>query len=100
METPFSKRCRVLSELYVAFRDEKDMQGFEDFWKYNNIGLPLAWLIDNDIVTEVSELGVSCITETYEMLVVSLGLDPDTEYSGFEQIMEAAEQFQDFLSPS
>jgi len=84
--------CKILSELYLAFVNEEDKGNFEDFWTYNNIGLPLAWLADTNMVTEVSQTGLSCIVETYDMLITSLDLDLEYEYEDFEDLMNKYEE--------
>lgn len=58
-------------------RDEQ----FKDFVDYNDIGLPLAFLISEKLVTP-GDLAKSMIEETFDLLLASLGV----EDSGFESL--------------
>ena len=50
--TPYSDRCFILGELWLNYRDEEQ---FQDFLNYNDVGLPLAYLIAEGIVENTKQ---------------------------------------------
>ena len=82
--TPFSSRCYILSELWMDYRHDEN---FEDFVDYNDIGLPLAYMIEQELVT-ASEQGNKYVNETFDLLLEALGVD-DTGWEGLDQLLEA-----------
>jgi hypothetical protein len=68
--TSFDDRCSILAELWMNYRND---QNFEDFISYNDLGLPLAYLLDNEIVKSTA-LSVKFINETFDLLLGSLEL--------------------------
>lgn len=84
-ETPFVIKCEILSEIWMDYRtDEK----FQDFVKYNDLGLPLAYAVASDLV-ELLEESEHYIEETFDLLLTSLGLT-DTGFDTLEQVLESA----------
>ena len=71
--TPFSNKCEILGELWLKYRSEEE---FEDFLEYNDLGLPIAYAIANDIVKPL-DLAKSFVDETFDLLLVSLGIEDD-----------------------
>ena len=86
VETTFENKCAVLSELWLNNRDDEQ---FEDFIAYNDIGLPLAYILDNDIA-EVNETSENFINETFDLLLVLLEIE-DQGFDDFDEVMSAAE---------
>ena len=76
--TDFSNRAEILAELWMEFRDDEELK---DFIEYNDLGLPLAYLVTNKFC-EVSTLGVAYINETFDLFLTSLEL----EDTGFETL--------------
>ena len=58
-----------------------------DFFEYNDLGLPLSFAIEQKIV-ESTPIAQVYIEETFELLVESLGLDPDDEFESIEEMFE------------
>jgi hypothetical protein len=85
MTTSFSNRCFILGEMWLQYRDDQD---FEDFVEYNDLGLPLAYALSNDIVHSTAT-AEDLVNETYELLIASLGIE-DTGFDTLEQILEKA----------
>jgi len=77
-ETTFQNKCNILAELWMLYRNDEN---FEEFIKYNDLGLPLAYIIANDIAkaTETSERFVG---ETFNLLLSSL----EVEDKGFDNL--------------
>ena len=79
--TSFDDRCSILAELWMNYRHD---QNFEDFISYNDLGLPLAYLLDNKIVKSTA-LSVKFINETFDLLLGSLELQ-DNGYVTLDDI--------------
>ena len=80
MTTTIENKAAILADLWLNYRDDEN---FSDFIEYNDIGLPLAYVIANDIV-KMSDLAESFITETYNLLLAALEIEDDPE--GFETL--------------
>lgn len=78
--TPFSNRVAILAQLWMEYRDDPD---FVDFIEYNDIGLPLAYLLDSKIV-ETTTMAEAFINETFDLLLAGL----EVEDEGFEDLDE------------
>ena len=57
----------------MKYRSEED---FEDFLEYNDLGLPIAYAIANNIV-KPADLAKSFVDETFDLLLVALGVEDD-----------------------
>jgi len=66
----------------MNYRDDDQLK---DFVEYNDLGLPLAYFIMNELVlpTKQAEL---YIEETYSLLVASLEAD-DIEYESLDELL-------------
>ena len=76
--TPYSNKLNILSELWLNYRSEEE---FKDFFEYNDLGLPLAYAIDNAIV-ESTELSERFVNETFDILLAGL----DVEDNGYDSL--------------
>ena len=79
---PYSKKCLLLADFWLNYKEE---EGFEDFVEYNDIGLPLAFMITEDIVlsTPIAEVYVN---EAWELLCAALNLDSKQDYDVLEDM--------------
>jgi hypothetical protein len=91
MPTNFETKCSILSDLWLNYKDNEEL---EDFVEYNDLGLPLAYLIHTNLVTPTDE-GMPYVDETFDLLVSSLGLDLDTEYESLNQLMDLQDDDED-----
>jgi hypothetical protein len=75
-------KITILAELWMNYRDDEDLQ---DFIEYNDLGLPMAYLLMNELVlpTDKSEL---YINETYDLLVGALGV-PDKNWDSLDEML-------------
>lgn len=85
--TPYSEKCSILGELWISYRDEEQ---FEDFISYNDIGMPLAYMIAEGIV-DSNNLAEQFILETWDLLLEAL----DIEDIGFESLEQMLDQVED-----
>jgi hypothetical protein len=81
--TPFESACAILAELWINHKDDKE---FIDFISYNDLGLPLAFLIDSEIVTP-TEIAIKYIEETWIILLASLGVE-DVGFESLEDLFK------------
>ena len=78
--TPFSKRCEILGDLWVAYKGDPE---FEDFISYNDLGLPLAYALATEIVTKTPKAELF-VNETFDLLLTGLELADE----GFETLAD------------
>jgi hypothetical protein len=78
--TPFSNKCSILGELWLNYRSDAE---FDDFREYNDLGLPIAYAIANDIVKS-TDLAKAFVEETFDLLLATLEVDD----SGFDTLDE------------
>lgn len=78
--TPYSTKLEILSDLWLNYRSDSE---FIDFIEYNDMGLPLAYVIGEGIV-QSSETAQRFIEETFDLLITAL----DVEDTGFENLDE------------
>jgi hypothetical protein len=81
MSTEFMSQCNILSELWMNYRNEVD---FQEFIKYNDIGLPLAFVINEGIVDNPTEAAQSFVTEAFTIFIEALGIEDE----GFHNLTE------------
>lgn len=82
--TSFETRCEILSDLWTKYRDQGDL---EDFISYNDLGLPLAFAVDEELV-KANKVGEILINETFDLLMQALGID-DSGFDSIEDILGA-----------
>ena len=85
--TPYSKRCGILGELWIDFRED---EAFVDFIEYNDLGLPLAYIISENIA-ESTTLSENYINETFDLLLEALHVE-DTGFEDLEELLISADR--------
>jgi len=75
----FKIKCSILNQVWTDYRFEED---FQDFIEYNDLGLPLAALIDEEIVKTTPRAEVY-VEETYLLLLHALGIE-EKDYDSLE----------------
>lgn len=81
-ENKFENRVNILAELWISYRTDKE---FEDFVTYNDLGLPLAFMIAEELV-KPSDLANSMINETYDLLLATLDAE-DGDYDSLDDLL-------------
>lgn len=76
MATDFNIRSAILAELWMNFRDDANLQ---DFFEYNDLGLPLAYVINTELAMP-TETGKIYVNETFDLLCAAIGVDPEGDY--------------------
>jgi len=91
-ETSFENKVGILSYLWMNYRENED---WKDFIEYNDLGLPLAYMLDNQVVEltavdeddeEDSSNGAFFIENTWQMFLSKVGLE-DTGFDDIEEIL-------------
>jgi hypothetical protein len=82
----YENKITILAELWMNYRDDEDLV---DFIEYNDLGLPMAYLLMNEIVlpTKQSEI---YINETYDLLIAALNVE-DKEWESLDQLLSSQE---------
>jgi hypothetical protein len=86
--TEFDTRCKILGDLWINYRSDEEFAGFIE---YNDIGLPLAYLISSKIVKANGDLALAFIDETFDLLLSSLELEEDTGFESLEELLSSIE---------
>jgi hypothetical protein len=85
--TDIESKCRILGKLWMDYRDDSE---FIDFIEYNDLGLPMAYLVDSDLV-KMTNKGEIFVEETFELFLQSLKIE-DTGFTDLEEVLEAASE--------
>ena len=85
--TAFSNQCGILSFLWMNYRDDQD---FIDFIEYNDLGLPLSYAIENNIVTPNGSAR-ELISETFNLLLAALKIE-DEGFESLDEMLDLADQ--------
>lgn len=81
-ENSFTNKCAVLSDLWMTYRFDKQ---FEDFVSYNDIGLPLAFLVAEELVKPAPQ-AKAMVEETYSLLLAALDKE-DGDFESLDDLM-------------
>jgi len=84
--TSFENKYKILSDLWMNYRDDEE---FEDFCDYNDIGLPLAYFVSADLV-KLNDIAEVYISETFDLLCAALGLPLNEAYDSLELMFEVS----------
>jgi len=82
-KTPFDNKVEILATLWNHHRDNKELQ---DFIEYNDLGLPLAYFVSEDLVTLHNEAYIY-INETFDLLLEATG-NEDTGFETLDEILD------------
>jgi len=86
--TDFNSMCSILSELWMDYKSDKY---FKDFIEYNDIGLPIAFLVDNELV-EPTELAKRYVYETWDIFLAALEITKDLGWESLEEVFRFVEK--------
>lgn len=85
METTFENKCSILSELWLNYKGDPE---FTTFIEYNDLGLPLAYAVNNQII-EANDKVTNFISETFALLIDGLDVE-DNDYQSLDDLLEGA----------
>jgi hypothetical protein len=84
--TSYTDKCSILAELWLNYRSDEE---FQDFIEYNDLGLPLAYAIDNSIVKS-TEMAQRFVEESFDVFLASLNVE-DTGFDNLDELLNIAE---------
>ena len=85
-ETSLIDMCDILSSLHSEYQDD---ERFEDFIEFNDIGLPLAYMVSSELC-ELTDEGERYIRETWKLFLEELDV-PDRGYEDLDSLLEIAD---------
>lgn len=88
MTTSPQMKIKILSEVWMKYRDD---DAFQEFIEYNDIGLPIAYFIDTEIVDPTPRADLY-ISETFDMLLASLELE-DKGFDSFDSMLDSSSNY-------
>jgi hypothetical protein len=74
--------------------DYKSDKYFKDFIEYNDIGLPIAFLVDNQLVEPV-ELAKQYVYETWDIFLAALEIKEDLGWESLDQVFNYVDRKDD-----
>lgn len=96
-KTPFGNKCNMLADIWTNFKDrEVSTDGWDQMFKINDLGFPLAYLVDNGYVSiSKKEHSKALVESTWEDLCYALNIDKDELYEGTIDMFRASEYYKD-----
>lgn len=88
MAIDFFSQCEILAELWMNYRQDDN---FADFVEYNDLGLPLAYMVHTELVTPSNEAR-ALIEETYLLLLNALNIPEDNSFTNLNNLFKAADK--------
>lgn len=87
----YKTKCSILADLWDNYRHQEDLL---DFVQYNDIGLPLAYMLREGLVQEITQMGIVYVNETFDLLLAALELKEEDvpEEISFSDLLEIAEK--------
>ena len=92
--TPFSNQASILAELWLNHRQDEQ---FRDFIEYNDLGLPLAYAIAENVVKS-TEMAQRFVEETFDVLLAGLEVD-DEGFDTLDELLEFSEASKNIVEP-
>lgn len=89
--TKFSDKCGILGELWMDYRDDEE---FTDFIEYNDLGLPLGYMISSGIVGTATIKGEEIIEETFDLFLGAMNIK-DTGFDTLDDVFDKASEAKD-----
>ena len=93
--TPFRNKCLILADLWINYRDDEN---FAEYIKYSDLGLPLAYIFANNIITgkrgkeaveDTFPIATPFIDEAFRVLLDGLDIE-DLGFELIDDVFEAA----------
>jgi hypothetical protein len=88
------QKAEIIFDFINKYRSD---EAFDEFFSYNDLGVPMAVMIVNELVT-LTEKGLQVINETWEDLCENLNYaDPEYDYESLDELIEKAVPFENEL---
>jgi hypothetical protein len=85
-DTPTLLRAEILGDLWIRYSQDPT---FEDFMRYNDLGLPLAYALGAGII-DLNPRVEAFVTETWDLLLETLERD-DTGFADLDDLLEPSD---------
>jgi hypothetical protein len=85
--TPFSKKCEILGDLWL---DHQEDESFQEFFEYNDLGVPIAYAIQTKLIEKLTSEGIRIVEESFRLLLEGLSVE-DTGFDSLEDLLEIDE---------
>jgi hypothetical protein len=79
--TAFEDKAGLLGELWINYKEDED---FKDFIAYNDLGLPLAYMLAEGLVAEATPLGIQYIEETFDLFITAMEISEEDIPDGID----------------
>ena len=89
--TSFESMCSILAELWMDYKTDKY---FKDFIEYNDIGLPIAFLVSNELV-EPNKIAIQYVYETWNIFLAALEIKEDLGWESLEDLFHYVDKEMD-----
>ena len=93
MTTPYDTKYAILSDLWTNYKHYKEMA---DFFAYNDLALPLAFMIEQKIV-ESTPVAQVYIEETFDLFCEALNVDSENQYDELNQMLSVLDEDEEVL---
>lgn len=78
---------RTKAEILVQFtQDEFNLGNYDEFFDYNDLGIPMAIAITQDMVI-LTDAGEQLLEETWKDLCLLFNANPDSEYESIDDLI-------------
>lgn len=86
-ETTKENKIAILADLWMDYRQD---DSFKDFVEYNDLGLPLSYLLDNQLVT-ATPTAEAFVLEAFELLLAGLNIQ-DAGFETLDDVLDAGSE--------
>jgi len=83
MNTPIETRAEILADLWMNYRLDDE---FKDFVEYNDLGLPLAYAVTANIISNNKQVN-DLMDETFEILLSALNIEEDLGFESLDDML-------------
>lgn len=99
-KTHFFEKCVIIGEVFTEMKEYSTVDdGWYDFFEINDIGLPMAYFIAEDMMEPTGTGDAErYIEETWINLCESLNVDADEKYGSLSDLWNASSNAPAFVS--
>ena len=77
----YADKTGLLGQLWIEFREDED---FSSFMEYNDLGCPMAYMMAQGLVKDLTPLGEEMILETFNMFIKLINITEEEIDSSIE----------------
>lgn len=94
-KTPFSKKCEILGDLWLYYRDEATTdENWSEFFAWADIALPLSHMVNQGLaILPATDGGMEAerfIEDAWTTFCELISIDPDNNYDNLGKCWEAS----------